>query len=226
MATTNALLEILPREPRMSPWARFKRAVLEWVEESPVIQALCCLDGNELELNRMDRTVRACVREEMRMHLGYHAGEDCVTEAISEVYRHNGYDLANVEVVQENKGAARGLVVYDPAFAAWQRKRGRQARRVKVAPKFAAACVLHIRCKLGVLSPTEANVLLVQRKYLEVCRKHGVRDGDTIAHQQHVLNSFFTQSVLDDVGLVRRKLPRWVLALQGSEAPGASAGPC
>lgn len=86
--------------------------------------------------------------------------------------------------------------------------------RAKIIPRFAAACVLHLRAKLGALPNNEANVLLVQRKYLEMCRKHNVRDVDTVLHQGFVMNAMFTESVLDDISASRRRLPKWIRFLE------------
>ncbi len=230
MAAINLTIEIPVRVPRLSIWARFKKAVLECVEESPLIQLLCCVDGNELQLNRVDRFTRQCVREEMRTHLGYGKGEDCVTAAMDETLLHSGYDLGNGgHIRRENEGVTRTYAEWDAYFAAIQVNPMvllPTVERVKVVPKFAAACALHLRAKLGALNSSEANVLLAQRKYLEICRKHGVRDGDTVAHQQHVLNAFFGEGVLDEVGGIRRKLPRWVLALEGNPSSSVSSTPC
>jgi len=86
-------------------------------------------------------------------------------------------------------------------------------------PKFAAACALHLRSKLGSLNNNEANILLVQRKYLELCRRHKLRDVDTVLHQQFVMNAVFTEGVLDEVATVRRRLPRWISWLDSLESP-------
>jgi hypothetical protein len=82
--------------------------------------------------------------------------------------------------------------------------------QAQIIPKFAAACALHIRTKLGAMEANEANVLLVQRKYLEVCRRLNVRDVDIVLHQGFVMNAVFTESVLDDVASSRRRLPAWI----------------
>lgn len=231
MATTNALIEPATREPRLSTWMKLKRWVLEFVEDSSLTQALCCLDASEIECHKIDKLVRAGVRGEMRLHLGYSGRESCVANAIDEVLVDTGYDLADGGSIRlANKGVKRTMEAWDAYFkqlgmepeqllVGTTREANKQPARI--VPKFAAACALHIRTKLGALANNEANVLLVQRKYLELCRKHGVRDVDTVQHQQFVLNAVFTESVLDDVATVRRRLPQWIRWLDSIEKTGS-----
>lgn len=222
MATINEeLITPATREPRLSTWMKFKRWILETIEESTLAQALCCLDVNEMECHRVDKLVRAGVREQMRHHMGFHGRESCVSNAIDVVYAETGYDLADGGSIRmANKGVKRTMKEWDAYFSemgvdplALEGARADHKHHAKIVPKFAAACALHIRTKLGALANNEANVLLVQRKYLELCRRHGVRDVDTVQHQQFVLNAVFTESVLDDVATVRRRLPKWIVWL-------------
>lgn len=224
MATINATIEITERLPSESGWVQFKRWILTKIEE----YAICGSrqEFSELECYRTDQRVRACVRAEMREHLGYESRETCVANAIDTVFRETGYDLAdNGSIRQANKGVKRTIKEWDAYFLRMgvdplmlDRDVG---RRAKIVPKFAAACALHIRTKLGALANNEANVLLVQRKYLELCRKHGVRDVDTVLHQQFVMNTVFTESVLDDVAASRRRLPGWISWLESVPATGS-----
>jgi len=87
----------------------------------------------------------------------------------------------------------------------------------KIVPKFAAAVVVHLRTRLGVLSRSEANYMLVQRKYLEVCRDHGVRDVDVASHLQHVLNAFFTEDVYERIAKTRLRAPAWMRIFEEKE---------
>jgi hypothetical protein len=220
MATTNNLIEPIARVPRLSPWVKVKRWILNVIEESPIIQLLCCVDGNVLEIHRQDELVRQELRSELRKHLGYNGRDTCVSNAIDEVLQTTGYDLADGGSIRKaNLGVTRtisgwdayfkGLGVADPLLYC-AGVDSDSSRNACIVPKFAAACTLHIRTKLGALAVNEANMLLVQRKYLEICRKHGVRDVDTVLHQQFVLNAVFTESALDDVATSRRRLPQWV----------------
>lgn len=209
------------REPKLSPWAKVKRWALSQLEASVFMQLMCCIDVNELEVYRQGEQVRDAMRNEMRVHMGYSGRDTCLTNAIDEVLMDTGYDLADAGSVRDaNKGATRtmsgwdkyfaGLGIEDPVAYLQGASREQARKPACIVPKFAAACALHIRAKLGALSVSEANTLLVQRKYLEICRKHHVRDVDTVLHQQFVLNAVFTESVLDDVATSRRRLPRWV----------------
>lgn len=226
MATTNILIDPITRVTKLSPWSNLKRWALHKLEASPFLQLLCCVDANELALYRQGEDVRSHIREEMREHMGYANRDTCLLHAIDEVVLGTGYDLSNAGTIRDaNKGVKRTMADWDKYF----RKLGvsdpitylrtadaNSRRRACIVPKFAAACSLHIRAKLGALLPTEANMLLVQRKYLEICRKHNVRDVDTVLHQQLVLNAVFTESVLDEVATCRRRVPQWVRWLDSS----------
>lgn len=218
MTTTTSLFDLVVQQPRQSLWSKFKRWCLEKYEEIPSSHAFssfcCCVDSSELELYRLDNKVRGAMRENFRAHMGYSARESCVGNAIDVVLAETGYDLGDLGTYRKaNAGIRRTYAQWDQYFAV----RGvdlssiqSDAGPARVVPKFAAACALHIRVKLGVLANNEANVLLVQRKYLEICRKHGVRDVDTVLHQQFVMNAVFTEGVLDEVASVRRRLPQWI----------------
>lgn len=221
MATINATIDLTERKPSKSGWARFKTWLLDKVQRYS-----CCVSEQDMadwECYRTDKRVRACVRAEMREHLGYDRRETCVANAIDTVYRETGYDLADLGTIRlANKGVKRTMKEWDAYFLRMGvDPLAHQAQgRAKIVPKFAAACALHIRTKLGVLANNEANRLLVQRKYLELCRKHGVRDVDTVLHQGFVMNTVFTESVLDDIASSRRRLPAWLRWLEEVPATG------
>lgn len=220
MATTTALIEPVIRESRLSTWERVKKYLFNVVEESPLIQALCCLDGSELQSYRTDNLVRSAIREEMRLHMGYSGKESCITSAIDDVLVDAGYDLTDGGSIRKaNLGVTRTIAEWDAYFLSLgitvlqyydAIERDSRRKRAQIVPKFAAACALQLRCKLGSLVNNEANILLVQRKYLELCRRHGVRDVDVVLHQQFVINATFTEGVLDEIATIRRRLPAWV----------------
>ncbi len=91
--------------------------------------------------------------------------------------------------------------------------------RARIVPKFAAAVVLHLKAKFGALSMDDANVMLIQRDYLKVCREHKVRDVDIASHRQHVLNAYFTEGVLEELALTRTRAPRWMRLLERKSGP-------
>ncbi len=229
MTTTNALIDPVIRTARLSTWQQVKSWTLNKIEHSPLIQALCCLDASELQCYHTDNRVRSALRDEMRLHMGYIGKESCVTAAIDDVLLDTGYDLTDGGSIRKaNKGVKRTMAEWDTYFRGLRidvsafieaGNRAANKRPARIVPKFAAACALHIRCKLGTLANNEANVLLVQRKYLELCRRHKVRDVDTVLHQQFVMNAVFTEGVLDEVATVRRRLPRWVSWLDSVEKP-------
>jgi hypothetical protein len=221
MATINATVEFPERKPSSSNWVRFKR----WIVDFCVKHTICgsAEEFSELECYRTDQHVRKCVRAEMREHNGFGGKDSCVSNAIDEVLTETGYDLSDIGTIRAaNKNVKRTMSDWDQYF----KDIGVDplcigGGRVKIIPKFAAACALHIRAKLGALPNNEANYLLVQRKYLEVCRRHGVRDADTVLHQGFVMNAVFTESVLDDIASSRKRLPAWLRFLEDVPKTGA-----
>lgn len=218
MITTNALIDLPVRKPSLSNWARFKRGLLNVLEKT----ACCGSDFDELEFYRTDRHVRQCVKLEMLRHPGYNDRDTCVAGAIQTVFNETGYDLSDMGSIRRaNEGVTRTADEWERYFLNYTAVKVED--RAKIVPKFAAACALHIRTKLGALANNEANVLLVQRKYLEICRKHGVRDVDTVSHQAIVLNAVFTESVLDEIATSRRRLPGWMKWLE--DVPATTSVP-
>lgn len=222
MATINQNIAIQERAPSKSGWAATKRWWLDVFEK----YAICGSkqDFDDLAMYRRDERVRECVRAEMREHLGADKRETCVANAIDTTLRTIGYDLSDLgSIRQANVGVKRTFKQWDAYF-----KRMNidplaecQFKQAQIIPKFAAACTLHIRAKLGAMEATEANMLLVQRKYLEICRRHNVRDVDIVLHQGFVMNAVFTESVLDDVAASRRRLPAWIRWLDEVEPTGS-----
>lgn len=227
MATTNITIDFPERLPSKSNWSRFKGWLLKTIEDLG-----CCGTESQLrdlECYRTGEQVRECVRAEMREHLGYGGRETCVRNAIDSVLRETGYDLidgtfSDMETLRKaNEGVKRTMAGWDAYFKSMRvdpLKIGRKGR-AKIVPRFAAACAVHLRAKLGALSQSDANILLVQRKYLEVCRRHGVRDVDTVLHQGFVMNAVFTESVLDDLAASRRRLPAWIRFLEDVPETGS-----
>jgi len=88
---------------------------------------------------------------------------------------------------------------------------------LRVVPRFAAAVVLALRAKFGKLALNEANRLLVEREYLKTCRDLNVRNNDIELHRQFVANSYFMETVTDEVATVRTRLPKWLREAFGSK---------
>jgi hypothetical protein len=155
--------------------------------------------------------------------MGADKRDSCVANAIDTTLRTIGYDLADLGTIrQANIGIKRTEREWDAYFKRMGLDPLSECRfeQAQIIPKFAAACALHIRTKLGAMEANEANVLLVQRKYLEVCRRLNVRDVDIVLHQGFVMNAVFTESVLDDVASSRRRLPAWIKWLDEVEPTG------
>lgn len=213
------IYELNVSSPRVSFWGNVGKALLN-------LLAACGFCGDQqlvadMEDYRLDNRVRGSIREEMRSHMGYDKRETCVGNAIDVTLKEDGYDLGDLGTIRKaNQGVKRTYEQWERYFSAMgvnplHEYVGEHHNRAKIIPRFASACALHIRTKLGKLTLNEANLLLVQRKYLEICRLHGVRDVDTVLHQQFVMNAVFTEGVLDQVATVRRRLPGWVRWLDG-----------
>jgi len=223
MAAINITIDFPERLPSKSRWASIKRWMLDKLESFG-----CCGSPDQfrdLQCYRVDERARRCIRAEMREHAGFGDEETCVGEAMNSTFRSTGYDLGNLGTIRKaNLGVKRTYAEWDAYFESigvdpLKTMEG----RAQIVPKFAAACALHLRAKLGALSNNEANVLLVQRKYLEICREHGVRDVDIVLHQGFVLNAVFTESVLDDISSSRRRLPAWMKFLDEIPETGSVA---
>lgn len=188
----------------------------ENVLSTPFFSTLCCLGTEDMDAVYVDQHVRRLVREGMRMQFARGKATDCIEGVMQAVVREDHYNLGSVDTFN---------AAYRDIGARYTRKEwdnihqrvGHQPltdheleRPARVVPRFAAAVVVYLRAKLGVLTATEANHLLVQRKYLEVCKLRNVRNVDIVSHQQFVLNAFFREDVLDRIGSVRSRLPMWL----------------
>lgn len=212
------------RVERVPLLKRIKQGVLNTLANAPDWLAPCVPDLTDLELMEVDDSIRRDISIAMREHSHSRGTADCVTGAIASTFEHTGYDLTNLSLLrQANAGVKRTAAEWDAYFARLGidplKPTPRGPRNARVVPRFAAACALHIRTRLGVLEYNPANLLLVQRKYLQICREHGVRDVDIELHRQHVINTVFTDATLQEVSAVRRRLPAWVKWLSGIEEP-------
>jgi len=135
--------------PRTSIWARIAN-IPSWCKSKILVvtravgECFCAETFSAYDEYKVDSLVRAATREEMRKHKGYGALGDCVAAAINTVYEVDGYDLSEVK--------SRRAPLDEEAVEAKPIYEG----EVMVAPRFVAACVLHLRAKLGALQNTEA----------------------------------------------------------------------
>lgn len=214
---------------RLSPWKKLGEKLGDAIASSDAVCALLCIDKQTWLDVRADQKVRSEINESISLHVRNGTTGDCVDQVILETLVEDGYDLGDMGWIRKaNEGVTRTAKEWDAYFArlgvdpltgATERK-----EVVRVVPKFAAAVALHMRTLLGKMEVNEANILLAQRKYLEICRRRGVRDVDTVAHQQHTMNAFFTEDVLDRVGLALARAPTWVRWLT-STRKSAGGGP-
>lgn len=189
-------------------WKRMKLRAFDLVTPCVSEEAL-----RAYELYEVDHQVRTAVATELRKHADFAGQDTCVQGAIDNALLKDGYDLSNGAALRRKyAGITKTFKEWDAEFARMSIDVSAIIGQdeVQVVPRFAAACTLHLRAKLGMLAYNEPNYLLVERKYLELCRNHGVRDCDIALHRGFVLNTFFSETTLDAIAASRRRLPAWV----------------
>jgi len=77
--------------------------------------------------------------------------------------------------------------------------------------RFAAGAVVALRAKLGKMSCSRANELVLEREYIKLCRDRKVRKVYIALHWSYVKEQYFRVDLCDQEQLARRRLPRWVL---------------
>jgi len=206
-------------DPEPNWWARVKQSV------AFAVLGFCGC-ASDVESFRQDQHIRQTIRESMRWQMGYSHSCDAMESAIVATARDDEYHLTGYDSLRAaNNGVTRTEKQWDEYFD----RIGVNPvtfdfvpRRAQIIPRFAAASVLSIRYHLGSMPYNEANVLLVQRKYYELCRKRNVRHLDAASHEQFVLNAFFNEDVLDRIGRTRKRLPAWVHSVFGLSKPDAA----
>jgi hypothetical protein len=149
-----------------------------------------------------------------------------VVGAAVDEYLASGYDIIGIsrEVTRvlnsnptpvdvTNVTTKYGLTKRETRMVARQPYRG----RAKLTSRFVAACVMHLRSKLGHMTESEANIMVVERLYNKVCGDHNVRVVDIDLHRQVVLNLFFDDVAYQHVADSRVRLPGWLQARKSSK---------
>lgn len=80
-------------------------------------------------------------------------------------------------------------------------------------PRFAAACCVVLRAKLGIMTRMRANELVLQREYLKLCRDRNVRSQYVDMHWFLVRDQYFGTDLDSANRNAHKRLPRWVCAL-------------
>lgn len=101
-------------------------------------------------------------------------------------------------------------------FGLWDAYHGMQSDYSPTVPrwsaKFAAGVVLTLRAKFGPLERNEANLLLIEREYLTLCRRNFVRANVIVDHEPYIVSQFFQQTAAEQRLAARRRLPGWMRA--------------
>jgi hypothetical protein len=179
---------------------------------------LFCVNDDLLEEVQEEASIRDDIRKEMTMHSNG-VGTAAIGTTMKSIYNECRIDMSTYTTDIDKWRADMphdefvklldqvGLVQHDePA----------PPRTVRVVPKFAAAVTLMLRARLGHLTAIEANRILVEREYMRLCREGSVRNVDIVAHQQFVINAFFTEGVLSELATVRTRVPKWLREAYGS----------
>jgi len=182
------------------------------VLNSPFLRALCCYDAHELANIKQDELVRKEIRESMRVSMGYGRFDNQIDKVMSDVLSLSKVDLASLGgVTKQNENITRTYAQWEEYFASLgiDPLVGEQTNTV-VVPRFAAAVCLNIRARVGRLQHSDANEMVVEREYLNICRSRNVRYDAIAAHRSYVLNAFFTEDVFEYISSTRTRLPMWL----------------
>lgn len=226
----------------LTRFAQWKRDVAKWWYNSSIAEVLCCVDAGDYDAALADERVRNDIRREMLRTQNYRGYGNGVAAAIASVRVELGYEMSMPEEVV-NVGNVDGLVAETPegvdepqeavgaadtnSLGAELVEYAEQQQRVCVVPRFAAAMALHLRSRLGRMSATEANQLLMEREYNRLCRNYRVRDVDIAAHYCYVKNAYFGEQVFDRIPTGRTRLSRFARwALSFDDAPTAPPQVC
>jgi len=227
-----AKIDVVAR-PLMDKWSaprkvRFTTSPLGWARchwtnarlGSKLMRFFTCVDESAFEEFAADSEVRDQVKTCMTEHTRGHSVE-VVANVIKDVRREQSYELSDAtdflhkrltfvdwEIAMEKNGLSpeEALALRD------------QSMRVIMIPRFAAAAIVALRSKFGVMGASEANVLLIQREYLRICREAHVRACDTELHRQFVMNGYFSEDVLSHLATVRTRIPAWMRTAFGPSA--------
>ena len=190
----------------------------------------CCLDDTLLDMMVDDALLRDEVRDCMVQH-EEGSGSMAVSTVMRSVYAETGYDLSDFRKRAQAAAARAASPGSDDEEGDEDEDLGNEVvpqlstTQVQVVPRFASALVLHLRSKYGNYQYNEANRLMIEREYLRVCREVGVRNVDTVAHQQCVLNAYFTEGVHEQLSTTRVRAPQWLREAYGS-VPRATPTVC
>lgn len=196
--------------------------------QSKFLRWFFCVDDELLNEIEQESQLRDQIRDALVIH-NCGTGSAAVTTCMKEIYNETGHDMCNIaDVVEDARAAAESPTEFYEALGELGLVDNNCAdtlSEVRVIPKFAAAVILCLRAKFGNLALNEPNRLLIEREYLKVCRESTVRNVDTVAHQQCVMNAYFTEGVLDEQCTVRARAPRWLREAFGS-VPRVSPSVC
>lgn len=193
---------------------------------SRILKFLTCVDEELLNEFELDNAVRDQVKICMTEHTTG-TSTDVVRDVIRVIRTEQRYDMSEfvLRVRTQRMTAPEwdALLVQEGIDALQLEELVATRATVKFIPRFAAASIVALRSKFGVLENTDANRLLIQREYLRVCREANVRACDTESHRQHVMNGFFSEFVLSQLGTVRMRVPSWMRQAFGGTP--ATVGP-
>nr|WRQ65281.1 hypothetical protein [Tolivirales sp.] len=212
----------------------------------PILRTICCLDEGNLEDVMFDMEIRDHTRDAMKLHTDAVGNAGVETEMMS-IYKETGYDMgrcaeqANEELARKRAELASSGPTVEEAVRKHCRETNEQRDvvkttsvdaeqngqmskkvvkhrgRVQLVPAFISAVTMALKSKFGHMAASEANRLLIEREYLKICREATVRHVDIAHHRQFVINTFFNETLMDEVALSRPRMPAWVRRLFARE---------
>lgn len=177
-----------------------------------VLMFLTCVDESQLE----EMEAEALVRDEIRHCMTEHtrgSGVAVVNAVINQVRKEQGYELSDASdfIFEQHTVAQFETKQKELGLTDGQLERiAAQRNNTAVIPRFAAATIIALRSKFGGLGNSPANVMLIEREYLRICREAHVRACDTESHRQFVLNGYFSEDVHSRLATIRTRVPKWM----------------
>jgi len=192
------------------------------------------LDDDLLEDVKLETYSRNACRDEMEKH-ATGRGNLALKESMQQIYVDTGYDMSSFGVEEREAACLQSANLITKSKQIEQieadsniESTGPQVvqlqepkidGRLRLVPKFVAAVVVALRSKFGMMAFTEANRLLIEREYLKTCRESNVRHCDIDMHRQTVINTYFNETLMDEIATVRVRLPAWLRRAFGRSPP-------
>lgn len=223
-----------------------KEEIIGWWYTGWVPNVCCCTNPRDLADLQHYSHARLEQRRALMTSLSYSMRECIIQATIDNVVEVEGYDMRLHATVVERET----VQVQTKQKPRKQRRRGcgksrssdtsnssitttsvverevplpTKMQQARIVPRFSAAVVVAVRARIGVVSLSDANRLLVEREALRLMRDNNVREVDRSTHLPYVLDCYFSDTVHYDITSAPSRLPRllrWVADLKLRPNPG------